>query len=579
MKTAKIICIVALLSAVMSCNDDFMERYPISALSPETFFSSEAELYAYTNGLFGNLGSIYSDDKLYGIWQGDDLVTMGVPAEAQGTRTVPTSGGGWDWAYLRSINFFLENSHKCSDVFVRAKYDGIARFHRAWFYFEKIDRFGDVPWYDQVIGQHDKEMLTKARDSRGYIFERMLEDIDYAIANCGTERSATSITRWTALALKSRMCLFEGTFRKYHGRSGWEDILAECISASDEMIQNSGYQVYESAPDRAYLEMFLTEEPNDEFILAQMWSLALSQTHYVNLQFTGPSYSHPGMTRSLFNSYLNADGTRFTDMSGYGTRSFYESTQNRDLRLRQSIRTQGYTYPGSATVRLVDFQCTTTAYQIAKYVTNISTINGSNAFPYLRYAEVLLNYAEAKAELGDITQADIDRSIRPLRNRVNMPNLDMAAANANPDPFLAAQYPGVTGDNKGIILEIRRERRVELFLENHRWRDIRRWKEGQLLTRYPRGAYFSGVGEHDLDGDGTPDLVIYSGAQPPTVAGRQYVNIADLNLTGGMSGGEIQVNPQITRRWDEGKDYLYPIPIQELQLNPNLIQNPGWATE
>lgn len=568
------LCSVACL--FLACNDSFLERYPLSNLSPEIYFTSEPELKAYTNGFYSYLPDVVNN-VTSGTIQADDIAQASVPSAFTGNRTVPGSGGGWTWTQLRSINFFLANSYKCEDVLVRQKYDGIARFWRVLFYYEKLIRFGDVPWYDKVIEQNDEEALMQARDSRGYIFERMLEDIDYAIQYAPDERNSQEITRWTALALKSRMCLFEGTFRKYHGRMGWEDILAECVSASDMLMRESGYQVYHSSPNKAYREMFLTEEPNPEFILAATYTNALSKNHYLNLHLQGPSQSHVGMTRDLFNSYLNSDGTRFTDKPSHATLSFYESTLNRDPRLGQSIRTQGYTYPESTGELLADFSATTTGYMVTKYVTNITTINGTNALPFFRFAEVLLNYAEAKAELGEIVQADIDRSIKLLRDRVGMPNLDLAAANRSPDTYLTNQYPSVDGANKGIILEIRRERRIEMFLEGLRWYDMLRWKEGRKFTKPVHGAYLW-VGDHDLNGDGEIDLVVYSGSRPPMLPGRQYISTSDLNLTNGTSG-EIVVNPHITRRWNEDRDYYYPIPIQELQLNTNLVQNPGWATE
>jgi len=156
----------------------------------------------------------------------------------------------------------------------------------------------------------------------------------------------------------------------------------------------------------------------------------------------------------------------------------------------------------------------------------------------------------------------------------------MSEANADPDPYLEKMYTGVKdGPDKGVILEIRRERRVELFLEPpFRWNDIIRWKEGHLYTNLVKGEYISGPGEIDFDNDGVGDLVVYSGTEPAHVGSKQYVDISSLHLTNGTSG-EIVVNSGIKRVWDEDKDYFYPIPLKDLQLNPNLVQNPGWATE
>lgn len=158
-----------------------------------------------------------------------------------------------------------------------------------------------------------------------------------------------------------------------------------------------------------------------------------------------------------------------------------------------------------------------------------------------------------------------------------MPNLDVAAANANPDPYLQKEYPHVqAGANAGVLLEIRRERRIELVKEGHRYRDLLRWKEGARLAKPFYGMYFPGAGEYDLDHNGTIDLVIYEGDAPTAVPGRQYQRLGELVLENGTNGGRIVNVPDIIKQWDEDKDYYYPIPTQELTLNPNLEQNPGW---
>lgn len=285
------------------------------------------------------------------------------------------------------------------------------------------------------------------------------------------------------------------------------------------------------------------------------------------------------MQKSVVNSYLMKDGSRFTDIPGYETMQFFEETQNRDPRMAQTIRTPGYKRIGRNEVSVPDFATSVTGYQYIKYVLSPAFDSGqsTNDMPIFRYAEVLLNFAEAKAELGTITQADIDKSIKLLRDRVAMPNLDVAAANANPDPYLLGEYAQIqAGANTGVLLEIRRERRIELVKEGHRYRDLLRWKEGGRLAKPFYGMYFPGVGEYDLDHNGSIDLVIYQGQAPTTVPGRQYQRLGELVLENGTNGGRIVNLPDIIKRWDESKDYYYPIPTQELQLNTNLQQNPGW---
>ncbi|WP_353196666.1 RagB/SusD family nutrient uptake outer membrane protein [Parapedobacter defluvii] len=567
-----------LATTLLSCNNDYLERYPIAELAPENYFRSAAELQNYTNAFYNQLPAAL-DIHYNNPHQADDEARNTLAAEIQGTRETPSSGGGWDWTELRRINFYLENSHNCPDEAARLQYDGIARFFRAYFYFDKLVRFGDVPWYDSVL-KIDDEGLTKARDSRKLVFANMLEDIDFAIANCSETKSAQLITKWTALAFKSRMCLFEGTFRKYHDLGDWEEILQESVAASEELIRSGTYSIYTSNPNTAYQELFIAEDAiTTEMILARQYDATIPFVHSANFYILSASYGRPGLQKSVVNSYLMKDGSRFTDIPGYETMQFFEETQNRDPRMAQTIRTPGYKRIGRNEVSVPDFATSVTGYQYVKYVLSPAFDSGqsTNDMPIFRYAEVLLNFAEAKAELGTIVQADIDKSIKLLRDRVGMPNLDVAAANADPDPYLQREYAQVqAGANTGVLLEIRRERRIELVKEGHRYRDLLRWKEGARLAKPFYGMYFPGAGEYDLDHNGSIDLVIYQGQAPTAVPGRQYQRLGELVLENGANGGRIVNMPDIIKQWDEDKDYYYPIPTQELQLNTNLKQNPGW---
>lgn len=564
--------------SMCACNDNFMEKYPIAELSPETYFRSEAELATYTNAFYNKLPAAL-DIIYYHPTSADDEGRSAMGEEVQGTRITPTSGGGWDWNELRRINFFLENSHKCKDEVARLKYEGIARFFRAYFYFEKIVRFGDVPWYDHVL-EMDDEGLTKSRDSRKFVFEKILEDLNFAIEHGSTTVSSELITKWTALAYKTRMCLFEGTYRKYHNLGDYEPILDECIEAAEELIASGKYKIYKSSPNKAYQELFIAENAiTDEVILARTYTKDIPFVHSANFYILSASYGRPGVLKSLVDSYLMADGSRFTDQPGYEIMDFYEESQNRDPRMSQTIRTPGYKRIGATNTSVPDFSTCVTGYQIIKYVlgAEYDAGNQTNDIPIIRYAEVLLNFAEAKAERGTISQSDIDKSIKLIRDRVGMPNLNMASANANPDPFLLAQYKNVDkGNNQGVILEIRRERRIELYKEGLRYRDLLRWKEGARVAEPFFGMYFKGTGEYDLDRDGMIDLIIYEGSMPTKKPGVQYQKLGELVLENGNKGGRIIILPNIVKKWDEDKDYLYPLPIEDLLLNPNLVQNPGW---
>lgn len=582
--------VIVLLSILGSCKKNFLDREPLSQLSPTSSFSSASELELYTNSFYNSVlpsaTSLYSETE-------DNIVTTSLSSLLTGNRTVPTSGGGWDWGALRNINFFLQNYTKGGlPNTITAPYVGVARFFRAYFYFNMVTMFGDVPWYSTAIGAGDSTLLNEPRTSRMIVIDSILADLDYAIANCPTTPSVDKITKWTALALKSRVCLYEGTWREYHANdifgkdsygaplTGADSLLQACVDASNELMNSGEYSIYTSTPDKAYAELFNSPTPiSEEVILARTFSASLQVYHNVNYYTVSPSFGKPGLSENLFKSYLMTNGTPFTQVSGHDTMQFYQSVQNRDPRLSQTIRTPGYTRIGSTQELAPDFGATVTGYQLTKFVGPASQdINDRSItpLPIFDYDEVLLNFAEAKAELGTLTQGDIDRSIKLLRDRVSMPDLDMAYANAHPDPYLEAEYPNVTGPNKGIILEIRRERRIELVMEGFRWNDLMRWKAGHLLTDQFYGEYFPGTGSYDLDGDGKPDVVIYAGAKPPTQQGIVYLKLgSDITLSNGNSGNII-INGNITKTFNESRDYLYPIPIQELLLNHNLKQNPGW---
>lgn len=567
-------------AALLSSCSKFLDREPLSDISPNNFFRSEKDLTLYTNSFYSVIPSaegIYNEDI-------DNIVKSTLPDHVTGKRIVPTSGGGWDWGELRKINYFLENyqSKGISETVAR-RYVGLARFFRAWFYFDKVARFGDVPWYSQVLNTNDAEFLNKPRDSRLLVMDSVLADINDAIAKLGTNKSVEEVTKWTALALKSRICLFEGTFRKYHTELNLPDanrFLTEAAAAAEELMNTSGYKIYTSTPDKAYLQLFSSYNAiADEVILSRRFSNDQQIWHNVNYYTITASYGRPGLEKKLVNSYLMKDGSRFTDKPDFDKIQFYEEVQDRDPRLSQTIRIPGYTRIGNTNPLVPDFGATVTGYQLIKFVTAESedSYNRSiNDMPAFRYAEVLLNYAEAKAELDQLTQADIDKSIKLLRDRVGMPNLDMAAANAAPDPYLATQYKQVSGANKGVILEIRRERRIELVMESYRWNDLMRWKEGHLLAEQFKGMYFPGLGEYDLDKDGKIDVVIYEGTKP-TAKGPQYLKLgSEIVLQNGKNGGLILINPNIGKTFNEDRDYFYPIPIQERLLNKNLTQNPNW---
>ena len=586
-----IIIAIALITGLTAC-DDLLDTKPLSQISPATYFKTETDLQLFSNTFYNNLldKSPYDD-------QSDLYIQQNLSAEMIGgnRRTVPNSGGGWSWGDLRKMNTLLGHIDQCEDEAAVVKYTALTRFFRAYFYFEKVKRFGDVPWYETELGSADEE-LYKPRDSRELVMSKMIEDIDYAIENLPSEVSTYRVNRWAALALKARFCLYEGTYRKYHNLSlegnDYSYYLQQSVAAAEKLINEGPYTLYSTGnPNKDYLTLFAQENASkDEYILAIKFDYSLGIYHNATAHTVVATQGRPGLTRKMVNSYLMVDGTAFTDQEGWQEASFIEEVKDRDPRLAQSIRTPGYTRIGTTKVLAPDLTGSVTGYHPVKFVQDPTASGGqvdrnerSTAdLPVFRLGEVLLNYAEAKAELGTLNQGDLDLSINKLRERVGMPYLQMSAANGDPDWYLSSAeygYTNVSGSNKGVILEIRRERAIELNQEGFRFEDLVRWKAGYSIDQEINGIYFKQPGAYDLTGDGVSDAILYAeGTSKPTAPdGVQLLEIGkDILLTEG-DHGYIYYHKNIARTpFSEVRDYLYPIPINERSLNNNLTQNPGW---
>ena len=589
----KIFYIATLLAGAFffAACDDLLDVEPRSQLTPGDYFKSRPELQMFAMNLY----TMFPASSLY-LENTDHYTQSNLSDEMRGkTRTIPASGGGWSWGDLRNANTILDNLNNCKDESIRKQYEGLARFFRAYFYFEKVKRFGDVPWYEHQVDATDEEQLTLPRNDREFIMQKMIEDIDFAIGNLPTEKKVYEVTSWTAMALKVRFLLFEGTYRKYHatdeslktlptGAHNYKWYLDECAKAAQTLMAGP-YSLYtDGGPESAYYNLFTTNNATDllqEVILARNYNLEYGVYHNASYTMNMASAGAPGMTKKLVASYLMDDGSRFTDKANWKTMQFKEETKNRDKRMYQTIRCPkgsypgypGYTRMGTTTLTAPSIANAVTGYHPVKYVTtkDQDAWNGSdNDLIIFRFGEVLLAYAEAKAEAGTLTQTDLDNSINLLRDRVGMPHLSLGVT---VDPFLVdATWGGYTNPtlladpNEAIILEIRRERSIELAQEGHRYYDLIRWKEGKAIEAPFLGMYFPGAGSYDLDGDNNPDY---------TIKAEDATKI--LNADGFLYPHKA-IDVEFGREWNEGRDYLYPIPTNERSLTRGaLTQNPGWV--
>lgn len=538
LKNSPIIFGISLL--LIACNDDFLDRYPLDQINDASYWNSPSDVQMFANQFYTSLR-----DPHYN-WRKDDNSDNNVPGTrnvyAWNEYTLPATGGGWgkgDWLNIRNCNFALERIATMEPSAELSIYEAEIRFFKALEYYRKVKQFGDVPWLDKSLNI-DSEDLQKPRDSRNTVISNVMKELDFAAQNLPESSPSDRLTKYSALALKLEVGLFEGTFRKYHGLNDYEELLREAASAGEEIINSGRFGVYSTGkPDSDYFDLFVQYElqGNPEGIMVQRF-LEGKRMHNNVRQLGEP---RTGYSKDFVESYLCKDGLPIALSPLYkGDAEFGDEFINRDPRMHQSIYNKDRVYriyeDGSVEYRPMpefDNNYVTTSYYIIKGYSPYERDRLQNQCVIddfiFRYGEVLVSYAEAKAELGEITQEILDISINKLRERVGMPPM-------KPDVgFVDPNWPDWEVPVSPIINEIRRERRIELAGEGKRWDDLVRWKAGKLLDN-PK---------------------TYQGARDP--ATNEYRIIY----------------PGFTRKWSD-RLYLYPIPTQELALNPNLTQNVGW---
>jgi hypothetical protein len=535
--------ILLTLITLVACNDEFLEKQPLDQISDNNFWKTGADVEMYANQFYPTLFDArlawYNKDNF-----SDNQTPSSRNAYTWGQYTIPSSGGGWgknDWLQIRRCNYALDRiaTMNKDDAVLRA--EGEIRFFKAFYYFEKVKQFGDVPWLVNSLTP-ESEDLYKARDSRATVVDNIKQDLDFAIANLPPTSGSDRVTKYAALTLKGDLCLYEGTFRKYHNvLGGHEELLREAATSYEEIINSGLFGVYSTGnPDKDYFDLFVQYElkGNPEGILVQRF--ITDKRMHNNVRQLGEPYT--GYNIDFVQSYLCIDGIPIALSPLYkGDAEFTDQFVNRDPRMKQSIYHPDRPYriydDGSVNHKeMPEFQnnYSPTSYFIAKGYSpyerdRLPSTSIIDDFIF-RYGKVLVSYAEAKAELGECTQEVLDNSVNVLRDRVGMPHLSVDVGFEDPN------WPTWEVPVTPLINEIRRERRVETSAEGSRWDDLVRWKAGKLLENIKTvlGARDPSTGEY---------RVIYPG--------------------------------YTTRTWND-KMYLYPLPTQELSLNPSLTQNTGW---
>ncbi len=597
----KVFCVTVLLVYLAGCNDDFLERFPQTQIGTENFFNTEEDLSIYANNFYDFPGfGEYNADAVT-----DNAATTGnteLKTMMVGNPSSESVTGGWDWAKLRSINLFLENYRKAqvSDE-VSNHYQGVARFFRAKFYMNKVSRYSDVPWYGEVINTDDEDLLFKERDPRTLVVDSIFADYQFAAAHMMGNQPAGAVNEWVVKAYMARHALYEGTYRKYHPELNLQgtanDYLTLALNTAKDIMDNGGFSIFTTGnPTSDYHALFNSEDltSNPEVILPRIYENNVLGSGWSATIFGNYEVSP---SKDLEQSYLMADGSFYTDQPDYQTKLFVEEFQNRDPRLSQTYAYPGWeliytsTYSQGGGIYVQQMQKNFTGYhQIKGFLNYIDDVPKYNTdFPVIRYAEVLLTYAEALAELGQLTQADLDMAVNVLRDRAGMPHLMM---NPAVDPVQAARYPNVQSATAQWkeLLEIRRERRIEMALEGYRFDDLMRWHAGNLIEKEPEGLYFPGLGKYDLTGDGIEDIILIDNAESIPEGDAKESNSlgekliyyrvgtlgedASVYLENGNSGNVQTISEMGT--FEAPKYYYRPIPRGDVTVNPNLTQIFGW---
>ena len=583
--------------SLVACKEEFLDRYPQTSISPQAFFNTEEDLALYINGLisFPDRYS-YRDDQ-----NTDNAATTGaveLKIIMTGIPTAQNITAGWSWERLRNINYFLGNYQKAAvSSEVKSHYVGLARYYRAEFYMAKVKRYSDVPWFSKALNPEDPE-LFKTQDPRVSVVDSIMADLEYASNNIREKVPTGTPGKWAAKMLYAKIALYEGTFRKYHTELNLQNtanrFLEKAATVAGEIKSSKKYSIYNTGkPGQDYATLFSSQDllSNSEVILANSFDPTKNRSQDNNTEIFGEYEQSP--SRDLIQTYLMKDGTAFTDMAGYAQLGFVREFENRDPRMAQTIVYPGWVRQPDLLPYVQRLNKNFTGYhQLKGYVNSADAIVRQGVdFPVYRYADALLIYAEALAELGTLTQVNLDESVNLLRKRVGLPDLSLAKANAAPDPFMAQKHPNLTGTNKGVILEIRRERRVELAFENSRYDDLMRWQAGKLLTNIPEGMYFPGLGKYDMTGDGVEDIILIDKSVSIPAEAQKLKNSLGITLVyykagafgddvtvymkNGLAGGTL-VTETTARKFEDPKYYYRPVPQQQILLNPKLKQVFGW---
>lgn len=577
-----------------SCSD-FLDREPITKPEAGNFLTGAIQVENYINGLYMTLPSfskfglgVRSEEK-----NSDNIIAEKYDARLHGQNNQFSGASDWQTGYqnLRKVNYFFHNykvpeAQENEDVL---SLKGEAYFLRAYWHFDLLKKFGSIPVMDAFWDENATIAgLQIPAKTRNEVARFILSDLVEAknLLHSRGKYSGIRINKEAAMVLAMNVALYEGTWEKYHSSDDFASstnesnyFLGEVINWGNELF-GCGIDLYKTGqnPGDAFAALFNSKDLSGmgEVLLWRKYSSNEGVFHDVNGNLKAgvvDSEGAAGITQSLVDNYLNADGT-FIDPTNEKFKDFKETFEGRDPRLIQTVMNEGAKFASATTATPMHLEEYTdekkntisppklagdgntrslTGYHIRLGIdTTFVSGNGETALPIIRYAEGLLAYAEAAAELEMWSDDIANKTLKALRERAGVKYL-APAKDANFTDFGYTLTP--------VLQEIRRERRSELALQGFRLDDLMRWKADKLIVgKRGKGAY---VGD---------ESILFKSYSPDNQKRIRERLTLDDNKWADPMAGTLPSGYQ----FHADRDYLLPIPPSELELNKKLKQNPKW---
>jgi len=605
-----IILIVSLSAILVAGCSDFLDRPQRSAMDDTNYWSNENNLRLFANGYYINYFTGYYSGwsvpytPLRGYYFSDDFTSTGTqshfevstPTSRYGTTETPDmltqyAGPTWNFAWVRKSNLFLDriNTMKEKGLLTDDAYShwsAVARFFRGYEYSRLVSVFGDVPYYDHLIADTELEELYKDRQERSIAMDAVYDDFVYVLENIRVNDGTNYLNRYIAAGFISRFMLFEGTWQKYHKNNQTlaKKYLELAVTAGNLVIQSGKF-----AFDTDFRSLFGSDNLTGmkEVLMYRQYSDAEAVRHHVASYSNLNESQNPAPNLALAKAFICKDGKpyKLSGVPNAGVLDISNMVATRDPRFEATFW-DGPMITSSTLLYACKFidRVGVTYYGKTvppKYGSNTNT----NGYPVMRYAEVVLNWIEAKAELATmggpaVTQADLDASVNAIRNRpLDATAIAKGIQKTAPMSIGAVpDDPDRDSDVPPLLWEIRRERRMEFVFEHTRLLDIKRWKKID---------YMSGTKNPDL----LRGLWINFQQELPTWLIPSKVNVLQVQKADGTivtyngSNGADMVGyyiPQTVRDRDPFTDRVYLAPLGSAQIDAYtdkgyvLTQNPGW---